>query len=226
MQLDNPRMIQQARDMGVSEAEPLYWSIEDALMKDSNRAMGLLTIMWYLAKYNPVTIKDGLRAAYRRRLQEITYEVMGEPIPKFYRPIDICSEINARELSFKKEKDLREHLSANPRILEKALGCSLRVMGTEVETDFDYRCDIVVMSKSLFFPIELKIVQATHQVVSQILKYCFYFYRQLRYSFYMDIQGVVCSNGLDHWSINELRRLGIWCFNIRESGTEVILDRI
>ena len=77
-------------------------------------------------------------------------------------------------------------------------------------------------SDKFFYPIELKIATATHAVVSQIQKYCFYFYRQLRYGMYREIKGVVIANGFCDRSINELRRYGIQIFTIRPDGEKSI----
>ena len=77
-------------------------------------------------------------------------------------------------------------------------------------------------SKNHFYPIELKIAQGNHAVVSQCSKYCYYFYRQLRYDRFKKIQGIVIGNGYDAWSINELRREGHWIFTIVPDGDKNI----
>jgi len=228
IKLDNPSMIEQAQRMHFSEMEPLYWKIEDALYNgDTDRAANIYTIALYAAKYNKSLISKGLHSAHKIRLQQMAYELFNSAIPVKRESITIKRSINPVKIPFKLESELQKYLVSNPRVLSKALGEDVRVIGTEVETDCEYRCDVVAESPSVLYAVELKIGQTTHAVVSQCKKYCWYFYRKLRYNHYKDIQGVVIGNGMDDWSINELRREGILCYRIVPAENRHIkLERI
>ena len=89
-----------------------------------------------------------------------------------------------------------------------------------------YRCDVVAESKTRLYPIELKIAQSTHAVVSQCSKYCYYFYRKLRYDRFKYVQGVVLSNGFDAWSINAIRQEGHWILKIVPTNSGIKLLRV
>lgn len=213
--LDNPSLIEQAKQMHACEMEALYWHLEDALYEGKmDRARGCFGILLYAAKYNSKLIVEGLKKSQRERLKEISYEVSGQSIPIKREPIIMKTGIAAVDIPFKKECELQSYLAGQPRLVSDALGEPINIVGTEVETDCDYRCDIVAESRRCCYPIELKIGQANHQVVSQCLKYCFFFYRKLRYGCFKKVQGVVIANGADDWSINELRRFGLWVYLI------------
>ena len=226
--LNDPRMIRQCLQMFECEIEPLYWGIEDRAQKGKiNEARGIFIMMAYIAKYNKPLLKRGLKKAQKLRLKQLSYELFDEAVPTYKEPVVIRSSISPVNLPFKKELELQEYLSRNPQILSEALEEEVQITGTEVEADCEYRCDITAESESTFYTIELKIGQTTHAVVSQCNKYCWYFYRKLRYGQHKDVQGVVIGNGMDEWSINELRREGIWCFCIIPvSETDIRLERI
>jgi len=224
--LNNARMIRQAEYMFYTEMEPLYWTVEDAAFKgNQEKARNLFSILLYAAKYNPKLVSLGLKPVHRKRLQELSYELFADFVPKNSKSIEIRRSIDPVRLPFVKEAELQGYLQTHPEILSRALGENVRVTGIEVDVGHSYRCDIVAEGKK-FYPIELKIGQTNHAVVSQCIKYCYYFYRKLRYSLYKEIQGVVIGNGFDPWSINELRREGIWCFTIRTMGDGVELSKI
>lgn len=228
-ELNDAVMIQKAKAFHVSAVEPLYWKLEDDLHDGRiEKASSSYNAMLYIAAYNKKVIAKGLRPVYRDRLKEIAYELHGngEYIVKRGKQITIRHALAPRDLPFEKEHELQSHLAENPDILSEALGDRIEIRGIEVETDFDYRCDIVARSDTTFYPIELKIGQATHQVVSQINKYCWYFYRKMRYGYFKPIQGVVVANGLDSWSINEIRKDGHWCFTINPTGGKIKLDKV
>ncbi len=215
MALDDPFFIQQAKDTHESEVEVLYWILEDALYANKfARAESIYLMLLYLAQYRKDLLTSGLRPAQRDRLQQIAYELHSSESIQKRSTIAIKPGTSMRGLHFKREKQLQDFLYLNPRILGAALGDRVKMMGQEVETDFEYRCDLVAESSSSFYPIELKIGGATHAVVSQIQKYCFYFYRKLRYGMYLEIKGVVIASSFDDWSINELRRDGVLLFQV------------
>jgi len=210
-------MINQAKKMHHIEMEPLYWKIEDTIYKgDTGGAASLYVIALYAAKYNKSLISKGLRETHRIRLQQMAYELFDSSVPIKRESITIRQSISPVKIPFRREFELQEYLSSNPRILSEALGENVHITGTEVEVEADceYRCDIVAESDDILYAIELKIGQTTHAVVSQCNKYCWYFYRKLRYNHYKDIQGIIIGNGFDEWSINEIRREGIWCYRI------------
>lgn len=223
-------MINQALEMHELEIEPIYWKTEDALSRgDTNLASGLFILILYAAKYNKKLLQ-ALQPGYRRRLKEISYELFGDYVPKNHKAITIRGALAESNLPFKMESEMRDHLADHPEILSRAFGEEVKIVGTEVPCEYDdsneYRCDVVAKNNKNFYPIELKIRQATHSVVSQCSKYCWYFYRQLRYGAYRDIQGIVIANGLDAWSINELRRENIRCFTVHAPDGDIELREI
>lgn len=229
MQLNDPHMTEQALTTHKSEVEVMYWLIEDALRDGATpKAQAILSLLLYVAKYKPSLIQEGLHAPYRQRMQEICQELLGGKLMCQQQAITIKSAIQPRKLPFKLEYELKEHLATYKAILERALGEPLKIIGTEVEAGEDYRCDIVAESEKTFYPIELKIAQSTHAVVSQCSKYCYYFYRKLRYDKFKKVQGIVISSGFDTWSINELRRCGHWIYTMRPSNSDakITLERI
>lgn len=229
MMLNDPFLIDQAKKGNVQEMEVLYWMLEDAIYGGNlPKAKGILTLLFYSAKYRPDLIQKGLRKTYRERLKEISHDLFGNGSKKKQESITIKPPIGSKKIPFKLESELKSYLTKHPEKLKKALKEDyIRIVGTEIETDDDYKCDIVVESKDYFYPIELKISQTNHSVVSQCSKYCYYFYRQLRYSRFKKIQGIVIGPGFDAWSINELRREGHWIFLILlDEKNEVQLRKI
>lgn len=229
MELNDPYLIEQTMRTFECEVEVMYWVIEDALCRGNRpRANGMLELLLYVGKYKPELIQAGLKPIQRARLKEITHEIHENVIMQRREAITMRHSIQSRKIPFKLEKDLQKHLSEHKCILEDAFGENLRIVGLEVETDDDYRCDIVAESSGRCYPIELKIAQSTHAVVSQCSKYCYYFYRKLRYNHFKEVQGVVISSGFDAWSINELRKAGHWIYTIvpNDSDTKIALERI
>ena len=223
--LNEPEKIEEVKRITLIESEPIYWKIEDSLYSGNLKlARSLHEMLLYSAKYNRKII-EALRPRYRERLKEITYELYSGKTLATRLPIEIRPNIKSCPIAFAKESELRDYLAAHMDLITAALGEQVRLVGTEVETDFEYRCDIVAENAKKFYPIELKIVQGKHQVVSQIEKYCFYFYRTLRYNHYRDIQGVVFASGFDDYSINELRKRGFWIFNVVSTPEEKIILR-
>lgn len=215
--LDNAAMIQQANSMFACEMEPLYWKVEDMLHDGHKQeASNIFVILLYAAKYNPGLISAGLKPGHRMRLKELSYEFFSDSVPSINQAIEIRSSVSPQNIVFKKELELQTYLFSNPEVLGRALGDDLKV-ACEVEVGPNYKCDIVADGKRMY-AIELKIGQTTHAVVSQCVKYCYYLRRKLRYGWYKEVQGVVIGNGFDDWSINELRRVGIWIFAIQPDG--------
>ena len=207
-------MIEQSLNTNIKELEPIYWIIEDALYKnDIPKAKSMLTVLLYIAKYNPRLVMQGLQVPYKQRLKQLSQEILNGHFLQKMESIEIKPAIEPRKIPFKLEKELKDYLVEHPEKLN-ILEENIRITGVEVDTDFEYKCDIVAESFTKFFPIELKIGQGNHAVVSQCSKYCYYFYRKLRYDRFKQIQGVVIANGFDSWSINELRRNGILIFDI------------
>jgi len=228
VKFDNPHFIEQALNTHVQELEPMYWIIEDSLRDGKKgRAEGMLNMILYVAKYKPDMVSKGLQEPYRERLKALVHELRGGKSIKKCEAITLKPPVSSKKIPFKLESELQNYLSEHPEILSAALEDSIKIMGIEVETEGDYRCDIVAESSSMFYPIELKIAQGNHAVVSQCSKYCYYFYRKLRYSRFRKVQGVVIASGFDTWSVNELRREGHWIYNIiPTSKTDITLERI
>lgn len=228
MKLNDPHLIEQTMRSFKNEMEPMYWIVEDALYHGKkSRAKAVLELLLYVGKYKPELIQTGLKPIQRTRLKEITHEIHENVITQKREAITIKLPIQSRKIPFNLEKDLQKYLSEHKNVLEDALEDRIRIMGIEVETEDEYRCDIVAEGEKKFYPIELKIAQSTHAVVSQCSKYCYYFYRKLRYDHFKEVQGVVISSGFDAWSINELRRSGHWIYAIvPDSDNDITLERI
>ncbi len=227
MKLNDQHLIQQTLNTFESEVEVMYWIVEDAIYQGKpGKAKGILELLLYIAKYKPELIQSGLQPIQRTRLKELTHEIYENVTSQKRKAIMMKHPIQSKDIPFKKEKDLQAHLSENKHILEEALADRLRIVGLEVEVDDDYRCDIVAEGSKKFYPIELKIAQSTHAVVSQCSKYCYYFYRKLRYGYFKEVQGVVISNGFDAWSINELRREGHWIYEMLPQDDSISLSKV
>lgn len=226
MKFNDTRLIKQAINTNIKELEPMYWVVEDSLREGYTlRAEGMLHSILYVAKYKPEALQ-GLQPQQRQRLGILVQEILGKKSIKKSEVITLKQPVNPRKIPFKLELELKSYLVEHSRILSEALEDSIKITGTEVETEEDYRCDIVAESSNKFYPIELKIAQGTHAVVSQCSKYCYYFYHKLRYDRFKVIQGVVIANGYDAWSINELRKEGHWIYIIPTSDTDITLERI
>ncbi len=228
--LNDKHMIDQALKTHELEMEPVYWKLEEALGSGNTAtATGLFTVILYIAKYNKKLLQ-ALQPGYTRRLKEISYELYGDYVPKQTKSIIIKGALAEADLPFKVESEMRDYLAEHPEVLSRAFGEEVKIVGTEVSCDsrhrIEYKCDVVAESDKNFYPIELKIRQATHSVVSQCSKYCWYFYRKLRYGRYKEIQGITIANGMDAWSINELRRENIRCFTVHAPEGNVELREI
>jgi hypothetical protein len=222
--LNNSKRIECILKEHPSVFEPLYWAMEDALYNNNiDRAKNIYVDFLYLAKYRKQDLMKLLRPAYVDRLKSLAFELFEGTSLKARKSIELKSCRQSRSIPFTKEAQIRDYLTANDEILSDAFGEHISVMDTEVLTYDGYKCDILAASNRCYYPIELKIRQANHAVVSQIQKYCFYFYRRFRYGFYKPIQGVVCANGFDVWSINELRREGMRCFTMIGDGESIKL---
>lgn len=199
----------------VSEIEPLYWKLEDSLY-DGNKKTALccFNLLCSIASQKKMLLFSALKKPHLERLKEISYELYDNQTYQVRQVVDIHPPTHACDLPFSKEKEMRDYLCDNINVLSKGIGEELKLVGKEVKTDQGYFCDIVVESRDTLYPVELKIVQSNHAVVSQIQKYCFYFYRTLRYNHFKNIQGIVISNGYDSFSVNELRKNKVRIFEM------------
>jgi len=214
-QIDLPENIDQVKKVHVSEIEPLYWIVEDALYENKlKRAKDVYSLLACIAKHNKPVLIEGLHPEQLDRLQQIAHELYDGEMSVLRKSVEIRFPIAAKLLPFKKERELENYLMGHPEILSEAFEETIRIRGQQVETDFEYACDLVAESNQIFYPIELKIRQSNHEVISQIDKYCFYFYRKLRYNQYKKIQGVVIANGFDSFAINQLRKNNISIYEI------------
>ena len=213
--------------MHVSELEPIYWILEDALYKNkTDEAQAMYELLCATAKQNPSLLRHGLQKKQIERLKEIAFEIYDKNFYVKKHAVEIKCPKEPKAIGFRNEKELEDYLARHLQVLESALHEKLRLVGTQVITDFEYACDIVVESSKTFYPIELKIGQSNHCAISQIDKYCFYFYRILRYDRYKPIQGVVISNGQDAYSINEIRKNGHLLFDIQPVVGGIMLVQI
>lgn len=219
-------MLKELTNLHILEIEPLYWVLEDALYANNlSKANTIYSLFCAIATYSKPVLK-GLQKKQIERLREIAFELHDHETCVKRRLVEFKFPRFPKPLQFQNEKELEVYLSTHINILEEAFQKKLQLVGTQVTTDFEYACDLVVESDDLFFPIELKIGQATHGVVSQIEKYCFYFYRKLRYNRYKPIQGVVIGNGADAFAINEIRKNGHWLFDIHQHQAGISLIKI
>jgi hypothetical protein len=223
--LDNHNLREQALQTTPEVVEVLFWRMEDALYSGNrDLAQAILIDFAYIAKYNKLLLARHLRPRYIQRLKEINNELNGTPNSRNVEPVEIRQAVPASELQFGKESDLRDYLSLHPEALAP-IG-SFDLIRTAIPVEEGYEIDIVAENEKLAYIIELKITKADHKVCSQIRKYLFYYYRQCRYDWYRDLQGVVVANGFDPWCINELRRDGIWCFLVYSSTTGPVLRKL
>ena len=223
--LCDKKLIERALSTPVELVEVLYWKLEDFLFDGKTaHAKWMHEDFLYLAKYNPGAMRH-LPSERMERLKEISFELYGDFVPKKRMPVEIKPAIQ-NKIPFEEEEDLEDFLCDNWGIVQNALG-RVEFFGRQVLSGDEYKCDIVATSSEMFYPVELKVRTADHRVVSQCAKYCFYFYRQLRYDRFKKIQGVVCCPGFDEWSLNELRREGVWCYLILpDERNRIRLERI
>lgn len=225
--MDDNTLVQEALNTDVKTVESLYWALEDAVYdQKTGIARCILESFDYLKIHNHGAYMDGLRDIHRQRISEMKDELSGKMINKTRHPIETKLPIKPVKLPFKKEHKLRDFLYMHPEVIGNALNDKVEHINKEVQTDGEYKCDLTIENQIMFYPIELKISPQSH-VDSQIRKYCYYFYRQLRYSRFRQIQGIVISNGFDTWGINELRREGFWIYLIRPDADHTIaLSRV
>jgi hypothetical protein len=190
------------------ELEVLYWKLEDSLSDgDKKKAKIFFDMFCYIGKHKKTLLKNGLKPAYIRRLTKIPYELYGSSIPSEQTPITELNEIGPTDIMFTKEKEINDFIYKTPNILCDAFKKRGKIIGREVEIE-GFKCDIVFETQETLYAVELKKVQADHKAVSQLDKYCYYFYRRLRYNFFKDVKGACIANGFCKWSINEFRRKG------------------
>lgn len=227
-ELNNEWHIKQAMNTHVMTIEPLYWSLEDALFdKKIELAKSLYEGFLYLAQFRKSDLVKHLKPVFLDRLQVITYELYGSGDKIVHcKPINLQYAVSSRKIPFDKESELQQYLVDHTKLLSDALCDSVEIKGTEFELVDEYRCDLICDSSNTRYVVELKIGQATHHVVSQINKYCYYVFRTLRYDKFKNVQGVVICNGLDSWSINAIRQDGHLCFIISDDNGNVLLNKI
>ena len=207
------------------EVEVLYWKTEDSLSEgDLKSATLYFEMLCYIAQHRKHLITQGLRKPQKERLAAIPYLLKGLNVPSSVSPIIDKRGYPPVHIPFKKEKEIGDFIYKNSDILTKALKKKGRITGREVEIG-GYKCDLVYENPQTLFAIELKKTQADHKIVSQLDKYCHYFYRKQRYNFFKNVQGVSIANGYDQWAINELRRHKHWIFWIKYEK-EISLERI
>lgn len=205
--MNDAHMIEYAKTTTIPEVEVMYWIVEDSLFDgNKEKARGIMDFLLYIAKYNKPALEQGLKKQHRDRLKQLCFELNDVNYHQEQKAININCPISSRKLPFEKECQLRDYLYEHKDILSVFLNERIKMYGKEIKVSDNYKCDLVVESGDTLFAIELKIVQANHQVCSQIDKYCFYFYRSMRYDRFKKIQGVVIASGFDEWSVNELRR--------------------
>jgi hypothetical protein len=147
-------------------------------------------------------------------LKRIRREIeIGKPIQEFEPITPIEENIEPTEHDLKLEKQLVKLSYYSLEKLNKFLGEELVGKGIERETyHTGGKCDMVLQNNErTIFPIEFKLNQATHAVVSQIDKYCMHFKLELIYKLYDNVQGVVIASSFSKYAINALLKRGIIC---------------
>ncbi len=215
MELEDQRMIDQTLKTHQCEVEVIYWKLEDAIYDGKPDVAKLMLIMLlYMGRYRPDLIQSGLKIPQRKRMKEIVHDILGNGAMRQCTSITMKPAVKSKKIPFKLESELKKYIVDNPQTLNDAIGQKVRISGTEVETDNEFKCDITAENEEFFYPVELKIIQGNHAVVSQCSKYCYYFYRKFRYGMFKNIQGIVIAPGYDDWCINALRREGHWIYEI------------
>ena len=192
----------------IPELEVIYWRLEDAL-EDGERKHAVMfhEMLLYVGKYHPSKLRRGMQQAYLTRLKEITYELNGSGVPVTNQPAIVPGDIPPVVLPYHNEAEMRDAIVSKEEILYPILG-SGRITAKEIKINDQCRVDILYETDNCVYPIELKVVPADHKVVGQYQKYCYYFYRKLRYNMYRSVQGVVVANGFSGWVTGELMRRG------------------
>lgn len=207
------------------EIEVAYWKLEDYISAgEIKNAKVLFDMMCYLGKHRSKDFTTVLKKTQIERLHALSYQIEGNDVPDCHKAVQELHEIKPVELPFAKEKEINLYIYNHEHLL-KDLGNG-RISGREIEIE-GYFCDIVYETKDTLFAIELKRDQVDHKAVSQLDKYCHYFYLKLRYNHYKQVKGACIGNGYDKWAINELRRKGRTIFCITpEDKNNISLRRI
>ena len=219
MRLDDKEKIRSINSITAPEIETIYWKLEDSLTANKKKkADRFFDMLCYTAKYKKKELNKALRPDYLSRLKKISHQLNGKEIPASNKSIEELPAYLPLELPFKKEKEIGDYLVENEHVLKNVLGNG-RITGREVEIE-DYKCDLVFENKKTFFAIELKRDQADHKAISQLDKYCHYFYLKLRYSLFKEVRGICIANGFCKYSVNEFRRRDRRIFYISSSKEE------
>jgi len=221
--LFTPENIESVSDITFSEIEPLYWSLEDSMYDNKFKtAKSIFNMLCCISKHKKALLFSVLSADKIKRIKQIGCEIYSGQSLVEQNFVEIKLPTSSKELLFKKEAELRDYIYNNPEVLFD-IDKKITKVRKEVKVEGGYSCDLTAES-DIFYAIELKLKQSTHSVVSQIDKYCFYFYRTLRYDHYKRVQGVTIANGYDVWSINELRRNGILVYDVIQTDSGIKLQ--
>lgn len=211
---ENPENIEYIKNIHILELEPLYWALEDCYHDgELKRATSVFQMLCCIAKNKKELLINSLNRKKIERIKQLGSELYDSKSYSEQTAIEMKFATLPVEIPFQKESQLRDYLYQNCSIL-KIIDKDINRVFREYKLDYNFSCDLIAESNSTCYPIELKIKQSTHSVVSQIEKYCYFMYRRLRYDHYKNVQGIVISNGFDAWSINELRRKNIWIYDV------------
>jgi hypothetical protein len=177
----------------------LYFSLIENCFKDNS---------------DKVVLKSYLDQDKLHELKRVKREVeLGKPILELeaITPIDENIEPTAHDLKLERELVKLSYYSLQD--LAPFLGDDLVCKGIERETYLTGgKCDMVAQDNNgTIYPIEFKLNQANHSVVSQIDKYCLHFKLQLIQKLYKRVKGVVIASSFSKYAINALLKKNIIC---------------
>jgi len=161
-----------------------------------------------------ITLQLYLNKDKHNELQRIKRQLdIGKPIEEFEDITLIEENIEPTINDLRLERDVVKLSYYDLDKFNKFLGYGLECKGIERETyHTGGNCDMVLQNNErTLFPIEFKLNQANHSVVSQIDKYCIHFKLDLVYKLYDRVQGVVIASSFSKYAINALLKRSIIC---------------
>ena len=226
MKLEDQEKIHSIQSFTLPEVETAYWKMEDYLSSgNKKKATVYFDMLCYAAKYRKNDLSKILKPSHMNRLKKVSYELSGKRVPETKRSVNELPAYLPVKLPFKLEKDIGDYLCSHENMLKSVLNSEGRITGREVDVE-GYKCDLVFEDKNTFFAIEIKRDQADHKAISQLDKYCHYFYLKLRYSMYKEVCGICIANGFCKYSVNEFRRRDRRIFYISSDGKNCELKEI
>ena len=123
----------------------------------------------------------------------------------------------------KREKDLQKLLTMTRESIEHITGDSgkLRISS---ETNVKYgRVDIKAQGEKICHVIELKLKEADHKIVGQVMKYMRAAGSKLHYELYEDIQGITVAESYSESATLDLKSMGVKMFTYSVLKDKLVL---